>query len=233
MKTLAKNSAKCFAGESAIAYLYGELAAAAAAEFEVHLTACERCRDEFAELSDARFDVYEWHKLEFVPMETPAIVIPYEVEERGWAAGIRAMFAPRQRLFSGASLAAASFVMIAALGLLSLSGNDADLAVAEGTRAEKVSAPIEISTPEVNVAQQRAVTAEPEASAVSADPAKTAEAVPEPALPRSRPLRPVRERVMPAAVIPASTTPPRLNDFEDSSDDSLRLSDIFEDIETS
>ncbi len=60
-----------------LAYLYAEMPGAERELFETHLAECGSCIDEFAELSNARYAVYEWQKLEFAPMETPEIVIPF------------------------------------------------------------------------------------------------------------------------------------------------------------
>lgn len=80
-----------FSGEL-VSYLYGEQAATDRDSFEIHLAECGSCTDEFAELSFARYSVFEWNKEEFVAMETPTFVIPYERATVGWFAGMQEAF---------------------------------------------------------------------------------------------------------------------------------------------
>jgi hypothetical protein len=70
----------CPDGERIISYMYGESAPDEAAAFETHLGSCLKCRDEFAYIAVARFSVYEWNRDEFAHMATPAF------EHREWAA---------------------------------------------------------------------------------------------------------------------------------------------------
>jgi anti-sigma factor RsiW len=79
-----------------IAYIYGESGEAARLGFEEHLLGCTACTDEFACIADTRFSVFEWHKEEFAPLPTPPIVIPYVAAAQlsarpsnGFLAGLR------------------------------------------------------------------------------------------------------------------------------------------------
>jgi hypothetical protein len=72
---------KCGFNGDLVPYMYGELAGETQTLFESHLLTCVDCTDEFAELADARFSVYQWHKLEFVPLASPVISIPYDRAE--------------------------------------------------------------------------------------------------------------------------------------------------------
>ena len=71
------NINSCLFGEELVAYVYGELSSDGRARFENHLLDCSACTAEFADISLSRLGVYEWHRDEFLPLETPQFVIPF------------------------------------------------------------------------------------------------------------------------------------------------------------
>lgn len=87
MKDIAESI--CSFTDDVVSYLYDEQSIAERTKFESHLVDCGACTDEFAELSFARYSVFEWNRDEFVGLKTPSIVIPYEAETVGWFAGLR------------------------------------------------------------------------------------------------------------------------------------------------
>src|SRR5690606_9049029 len=87
-----KHHCETFDGETLMSYIYGELDGAAAARVEDHLLECTNCRMEFADLSDGHLSVFEWNKLEFEPLATPAINIEYG-KKRGAFAAFTEVFA--------------------------------------------------------------------------------------------------------------------------------------------
>src|SRR5688500_9488747 len=92
------NDAKsaCKYSTDILPYMYGEMSGSARFAFESHLLDCGMCTDEFAEISAARFEVYEWKKLAFDPLTTPRFEIPYEhqaVAQSSWIDAVRASFA--------------------------------------------------------------------------------------------------------------------------------------------
>lgn len=64
----------CRFGEQVMAYLYRELAPAEISEFEAHLSNCQTCIDELADLSLPRLEVLDWKRFEFDPLPTPDFV---------------------------------------------------------------------------------------------------------------------------------------------------------------
>ncbi len=80
-----------------VSYIYDEIGSAERMKFETHLAGCSVCTDEFAAISNARFSVFEWRREEFADLQTPEIVIPYpakstadtEIVSVGFLAGIR------------------------------------------------------------------------------------------------------------------------------------------------
>ena len=67
----------CPYGDDIVSYMYEEMPVAERSAFEGHLVACEVCTDEFAAVSLSRFEAYDWKRIEFDPLTTPRIVIPY------------------------------------------------------------------------------------------------------------------------------------------------------------
>lgn len=73
---LSNNQKNCGFGEELVLYLYDECSAEEKKNFEMHLTSCASCIDEFAGFSAARSLVSEWREADFLPLEIPSIVLP-------------------------------------------------------------------------------------------------------------------------------------------------------------
>lgn len=78
MLTKETKSSPCECTAEMISYLYDEASATERDQFESHLLECLDCSDEFAELSNSRFSVFEWQKLDFMPLPTPNFSLPFE-----------------------------------------------------------------------------------------------------------------------------------------------------------
>ncbi|MEP6902125.1 MAG: hypothetical protein ABJA66_10270 [Actinomycetota bacterium] len=111
-----KNSG-CGFSEKLISYLYNESVGTEKVEFEAHLKKCSGCADEFADFSGVHFSINDWKLKEFALLETPIIEIPYEKHEKpvevsslkgSWLSGLRNLFA----LSPAWSLATASLVVL-------------------------------------------------------------------------------------------------------------------------
>lgn len=87
-----------------LSYLYGELAADGRTRFETHLADCRSCIDEFAAVSHARFAVFEWQREEFAAIPTPKFAIPYQTERE--TAGIGFIESVRRLIAFGSGPAA-------------------------------------------------------------------------------------------------------------------------------
>ena len=113
----------CLFGEELVSYMYGELAAAERHSFEGHLLNCSSCTAEFAELSMSRLGIYEWHRDEFVPLETPRFAIPYAAPDPTWLDAIRGfIFTPARLSFAGGALA----LLVVALGWFYVSDSNSN-----------------------------------------------------------------------------------------------------------
>lgn len=232
----------CSSSEEVVAYLYEELDAARAEAFETHLAACDSCTAELADVSFARLDVYEWNRDEFARMPTPPIRIPYGDPVRSsFFDGVRAFFAqPVQWAMAGAAFA----VIAVALGGWYLMPSQQELAVSNVNKKESTEAPNK-GLEQPKVATRLAALPE-----VELNSAKDSESAPAAADKDIRPVnasatrgsRPVNPRTIrtprraatPAAQARRQNAPrlPRLNDFEDEDDNTLRLGDLLAEIDT-
>lgn len=232
-----------------VSYLYNEIGKFDRAKFELHLSDCQACTDEFAELSNARFSVYEWQKLEFAQLETPEIRIPYTLptSEASYNSGLWSWFSYSPR-FAVAGLAAAAVVItfaIAAVTLGILDNGGKDVAGVLDEKPDTTQSPNEPyesnATDEIDdsnslienkvklpirdleiesAAKPEKISSNPNSNRLRASQTP----IPQETRPtqKSNISRPLRSRAA-----------PRLNEFEDETDETLRLADMFDDIETS
>jgi hypothetical protein len=248
MKRETKKTKGCLGDGEMLAYMYDELSAGARDAFERHLPDCVLCTDEFAALADTRYSVYEWHKLEFVPMETPAIAIPYRDAEKagtyGWMASLRGTF----DLSSGWAASGAFAAVAVTLGVLyfvqfgGITSKDVagltippveDANLAEVSNALPEGFDPSGSVAGVTVAAGDGVD-EPDQAESEATPVRTSVRSTRPNRNKGRSSRGAA-RSSPAVVTvnAVEEQAPRLNEFDDLSDDSLRLADLVADLDTS
>ena len=227
----------CKYSNEMVPYMYGELATSAATEFESHLLECQACTDEFAALSAARYEVYDWKKVEFDPLPTPAIEIPAgEVVSVTWIEKLRAAF-------SGWAMPAAAFGGVAIIVTLvavfaisryetsspSVARNETNIPANDNTNTNRSAAAPLVRKPEASVKPDVA-----ESERIT-DPNSKPVVVND-----STPRRAVRTQPAVARPVPAGPRPtraetqsvPRLNEFSEEEDSSLRLAELFEDIDT-
>ena len=222
----------CKNSNGIVPYMYGELATSAATEFETHLLECQACTDEFAALSAARYEVYDWKKLEFDPLASPAIRIPVgEVGEVSWIEKLRASFAGSWVMPAAAF---AGLALIAVLLAIVVSSRNTGSDVVQRNANAPVNMPAN-----TRKADQGAV-ATPTETETGVDTSAPAHSAPKPVVVRDSSRRDVRPQpaIAPRRTTPRSTTAqtptvPRLNEFAEEKDDSLRLAELFEDIDTS
>lgn len=113
-----KNS-NCGFSEELVSYLYGETGGAEKTAFEAHLQSCAGCAEDFEAFSGVHFSINDWKLKEFANLAAPSIEIPYEkaansVEvskvSSSWLSALRDRFSLSPR---GWSLATASFAVLA------------------------------------------------------------------------------------------------------------------------
>lgn len=239
MKSEVTENLSCEFSEAIVPYLYGESTEAERDRFETHMADCSPCTDEFAELSFSRYSVFEWQKEEFAPMATPQIVIPYgikQAESAGLMAGLRELFG-----FNWASAvgAAAALAIIAGLGFVAVNFF--------GSSQPQIAA-IDETNSNIQVAK-------PQSPKVIPDVESKVEVVAKaPKVESERSIHPVKASTnirRPKQTTTASSSSPRLinNDAvniprrqevrspsltadADDDDKSLRLTDLFETVDT-
>jgi hypothetical protein len=242
------NNLLCDHTDELVSYLFKEMPSDAIDHFETHLAACAECTEEFASLSEAHFAVYEWNKLEFVPMQTPEIEIAYEIRADrvsyydrvfgGWS-------------FIGAWVPAAGFALLAVisgLAYFAFIGGSAgsEIAGANNTArkpvVEKKTAATDAPEMEHSKTTDRDVSSgAPEDTARSTEfrgRVPAAVKISNGANTRSQTNRGTRTQTNKTgrdqnARQPLTRPAPRLNDFDDEQDDGLRLADLLAEIETS
>ncbi len=232
MQMINKTKDNCGNGDAFVAYLYGELPLNDRERFEDHLLDCTACTDEFASVADSRYSVYEWRKLDFDPLETPVFQIPYNEAKAsiGWFEAFKGIFAIGPRLATAGAFA----VLIAVAGFAFINGG---FGSGELAKIDEVPAVVDNSLPSEPIRTESA-TVEPNTDTPepivplpeSNEFAKTEE----PAAPRRKSVSPKRRAATVVArnvqQVQAPDTVPRLNDFDDVTDTSLRLSDLVADI---
>ncbi|HEY0461896.1 MAG TPA: zf-HC2 domain-containing protein [Pyrinomonadaceae bacterium] len=132
-----KNSG-CDFGEALVSYLYGETDAREKAAFEAHLRLCQACAEELEAFSGVQFAINDWKLKDFAELQTPVIEIPSKSAENpskastptgSWLpAFVRDLFSltpPRGWALATASLALlAVFAGIALFALNSKNGGE-------------------------------------------------------------------------------------------------------------
>lgn len=243
MKTLSQTRT-CSEGDALLAYLYREMPPSERSGFENHLADCSSCVDEFAELANSRFEVYEWRRLAFDSLETPNFDVPFNERApqtpglSAWLASLREVFAFRPAFAVGGLAGIALMLGFGYLVVLNI-GDSGMIADLKSDEPAGLISPISETFVTETQNERSEITVGTDGDEASAE-------VPAPAMPETagRPQikRPeTRVRAIPARMsdsraldeLPVRQTALRLNDFDDNDDDGLRLVDLFEDIETS
>jgi len=234
-------------GESSIeivAYIYGELDESRRNDFESHLAGCDECAIELAAMSDARLGVVEWRRTDFEHLVTPEIVIPVdrpvasrvaEPQRAPLLAGlVESLFSFPVFARAGVGLAAAALLVgaIYLVGIRSTTGDQvADVPKSDMPPTAPKEAPHQIPKQTI-VAQDNDKPVPPQTLGIT-KPENTkqqlASSQPKKNSTMARNVRvPGKE---PSGTMIASTRKaPRLNNFEEDEDKTLRLVDLFAEI---
>jgi len=239
MKSEASENLVCEFGEAIVPYLYGESSDIERDRFDAHVAECTPCADEFAELSFSRYSVFEWQKEEFAPMPTPRIVIPYEVSDAvkaGFFDQLRGLIAFN---WAGAVGAAAIVAVIAGLGFVAINYfGKSDQQIASVDETNKNIAIVEpVATPLVAVVEPKVL---PAVAVTRPGPERTAEPVRAASANRRPKQTSTAHSNIPRPVnVDAVNVPlrenrktPSLTAGTDDDDRSLRLTDLFDTVDT-
>ena len=222
------NFSECKFSADMVPYMYDELSSVESMAFEQHLIDCADCTDEFAAISSARYEVYDWKKLEFDPLETPNFEIPFEeVAGVSWSDKIRQMFAHAWAVPT-VSFAALAIVAVATVSVIWLrSGEELVVKNPEPVAVPSQENAAPVPTGNVDTSSKAAVTVEQPATQASVSKRAT--------LRRTGPqiLRATRDRSIEIKQTTArneTRAVPRLNEYPDDEDTSLRLAELLDDI---
>lgn len=104
-----KNNFPCTYGEALVSVLYGEADAATAREFHRHLLGCESCRDEISAFGEVKNNLAYWRETDFKALATPAVIWHNEpaqtenVKTNNWLANIREFLFPPLGMWQSAA----------------------------------------------------------------------------------------------------------------------------------
>jgi anti-sigma factor RsiW len=249
MKNSNHKNSGCLYGEQLVSYLYDETGSAESSSFEKHLENCSACAEELTAFSGIKFSIGNWKLNDFAALETPVIEIPYEkprkeseigAVQETWLARLRDLFS----LSPAWSLAAASVAVLAICTgavLIKVNSGRGDDVAGTNKNTQQVATPtFERSPKAVNADVNSNESAETDAA-----PRKE----PKPTLPERADNEPAvkaskNQRQLPkaAADLPKpsnakrdhknKTVVPPKTLVEEDEDDSLRLAELFEEIDT-
>lgn len=225
----------CEFGESIVSYMYDEMPAVERERFEDHLLNCTPCTDEFAAVADARYGVYEWNKEEFAHIQTPHFVIPYDepITAVPFFAKVRQAFQfGFGWLPTGAALASVTIVL--GIGYFAFIGNKPDGPIARLNEQDNRTTTVQTSestspsgelrsadfvTPVANETGTRTTKAIQVQTKVTHSPAKHNLVAPQP--------------VKFADANARRSNAPRLSNVSDEEDQTLRLSELLDVVDSS
>jgi hypothetical protein len=228
-----------------VSYIYDEINGSKRLNFEDHLSRCSVCTDDFAAVSEARLSMFEWHRDAFADLPTPEIVIPYEPGSTAHSMVSSVWFGELRRFLSFTSFpatAAALVILTLGVGFAVLryfvhTDGRVTAGAKVGTPRPAVNVPVDPpvsdSKPgevaEKSVQDVRAIkTGRPEGVRNAVRPVRAAVRRPTIA---ERGLLAVDPGVKKAAVKMPLNSAPVLSNYDDNSDNSLRLADLFADVD--
>jgi hypothetical protein len=236
-----------------VSYLYSEIGGTEKREFESHLAGCNVCSAELASFSGVRSSVNTWRAQEFDPLAAPVIDIPFETRDEpaaaaGWRGTILTDF---KKLFAfspwpPAAVGFAALAIFIGLGFFAftyLNKPESNFAKNDSRSGPGVSPTVDAEKNSKEVAEvnnnsqlkgdDKAVSTvkptEPESTAVKVLSTQNT--------PRNKPVKTGLDTVTPKKAVDKPNTPqnqkaPNLNNYTEEEDKTLRLADLFEEIDT-
>ncbi|MFN0279696.1 MAG: anti-sigma factor family protein [Pyrinomonadaceae bacterium] len=229
------NKTNCEFTSDIVAYIYDEISASERAKFETHLAGCHECTNEFAGISNARLSLFEWRSNDFADLPTPQIVIPYKAKSStneevsaGLFAGVRGWLS-----FANFPVAVAAVLLLClGLGFLMLNyvgrGDDQIASNSGMPKIEPTDKPVIKPTVEPKKPETTVITETPNVqTSREVRPVKAAENR-KPKTNNEIAVRNQANRNLNAKVPEAPTLS---ENYEESDDASLRLSDLFSEVD--
>ena len=247
------NHSTCAFGEQIVSYIYDEASAKERHEFESHLPNCLSCAEEIAGFGLVRSSISEWRKDEFFTLESPALEIPalrpvvVASEKNSW-------FDEFRKLFSISPAWATGFAaLILSIGLVWIFfGSSQNDFVASNKSVEVPTvAPIVVNKT-VEQPKEEKVSVNPKDEKVTDVPKNDLTTEQKPVLPKNQVVKASNTAPKVKSVTPKTNnsmavnksnknnksntaqkqSAPTLTEMKDDEDNSLRLSEIFDEIDT-
>lgn len=256
------NSSSCAFAEQLVSYLYDEADAREKLKFETHLESCSICADELSAFGFARSAVLDWRAEEFSTLPTPTFDVPFAEskesfssavavnENRSWFDGFRRMFS-----FNSMKATTAFAVLIVSIGIIWLAFNSFDGNQIAKNEANKNAIQAAVS-PTVEIVKKSE--AENVIEKIDGESSASSGIINSPQQPvnREKPDSPNESVVKVSSVAPKNkaddsarnpketnkngtkTLPvrkkqiPNLNDAADEADETIRLADLFDELDT-
>jgi len=207
--------------------MYGEMPVVERRGFESHLSDCHVCTDEFASVSLARFEVFDWKRVEFDVLATPTFVVPYTEKADAFGEGVSGWLSWPTLVPAFALFLIAAFAGVA---VWVFRNNPAQPVVAVSVPASIEKAPVTVepltSAPDVLARKDVDLVSPAKASAKQTRKATT--------IPRVQFAKGVAPRIRLSSdvalntQVPVSKKMPRLGVYEDDNDTSLRLAQLLD-----
>lgn len=242
----------CAYAETLVAILYNEATETEKRQFDTHLGNCDFCRDELFSLGMVRSAVAEWRKADFDCLENPSIILP-SIETTfaphkmrfSWVERLRELLRTKSGYLQGATAFAA---LVIGVGLLAIFGYDfvnrfennqvANNQIAKAPKIERTPLvstsptppPNSVTNPLIDPQQVVKNSANGGNGKIKRDNGSSKPAVTliKSAPPRS-PSRPGKNSNQPNSISPKSDDV-ALDQIDDLEDNSLRLSDLLDDL---
>jgi hypothetical protein len=256
MKNDSPKNFNCEFAPEIIDFLYSEISNERKNAFNLHLRNCSDCADEVADFSDLRFSIQDWKASEFDNLTTPKIRIPFETVKTveteksvSWFDSIRhyLTFSP---VLSGA-MAVLIFAVLVGFGIFVLSKNETGEFIASkndntqiinnpAASPQKNAAPVKETADNIDKDFEDNKTVQPEKEQIEKSVPVRTNIKPNPK--QKSPTVKTVEKKSPNADLKNDTknaknvpnkNKPRLNELpEEDEDNSLRLADLFAELET-
>lgn len=260
MKNISPRNFNCEFALETIDFIYGEMNAERKDAFQIHLNKCEDCAAEVREFSDIKFSIQDWKTSGFDKIATPKFEIPYQRANEVVIVNEKISFFDSVKNYfrlSPVLSGAAAFTVLAFLigSVVFLLNNEREQTVAENIPAANLSPTPNVVRGSVNsdnenpkAVEQNKKTNENQSPVLVDGKDKNVE--------KSVPLKAINkaaneEKIQTVKTIEKKTAPigninnnkdqkavqtskkPRLNELPDEEEDnSLRLSDMFADLDT-
>jgi len=237
MSTHDNRRSDCLKDADLAALLYDEMSDTERFPLEEHLADCSNCIDEFAAISEARLSAYEWNRDEFAHLATPAVRIPYSdsTERAGFFEKVFSGLSVFTQ-FGNAVVAFGAIFAVVGFGGYYLLRLSAETNVAE-TRSEPVVESVVTSKRSENTVSETRTTdtvspatlEKPRTGGVRADVIKVRRT--QAAKAEDVAAKKQIHKIESGSLVAQQQSSPRLTNSAEVSDNSLRLADLFSELD--